>query len=201
MRKITTVAGLALLLTACNQQTPATPPQATKPAAAPAQPSQPATAPSLTGFSHVKGEDLFGYYLPSQEVKVGAYTLQNLSILPEEDFVKWEAGERSATSSPVMLDFADESSQQGENELGQPNYTRTIRVLAKAYKVGAGDFRFVGVDPVLGEIQIDGTFDMAKLKANQAAGPNGSDDIVLMTGARFGDQIFKTLSFSWFGGD
>lgn len=199
MRYVSTMAGLLVLLAACSQQEPAkAPPSAPTPAAAPVQPAAP---PALSGFSHVKGEDLFGYYLPSQEVKVGAYTLQNLSILPEEDFVKWEAGERTATFSPVMLDFADESSQQGENELGQPNYTRTIRVLARAYKVGGGDFRFVGVDPVLGDIEIDGTFDMTKLKAIQAQGPNGSDDPVLMTGTRIGAQVFKTLSFSWFGGD
>lgn len=200
MRNISTMAGLAALLAACSPQKTDQAPAAPAPAPA-AAPVQSAAPPVLSGFSHVKGEDLFGYYMPTQEVKIGAYTLQNLSILPEEDFVKWEAGERTATSSPIMLDFADESSQQGETELGQPNYTRTIRVLARAYKVGGGDFRFVGVDPVLGDIQIDGTFNLDKLKANQAQGPNGSDDPVLMTGARFGAQVFKTLSFSWFGGD
>lgn len=196
MRKHMAMAG-ALLLSACNPPAAApAKPAAKPPAAAPAP--QP---PTLTGFSHVKGEDFFGYYLPSEEVKVGAYTLQNLSILPEEDFVAWETGTRSTTASPVMLDFADESSQQGQTELGQPNYTRTIRVLARAYKVGGGELHFVGVDPVLGDIQIDGTFDMAKLKANQAQGPNGSDEAVLVTAARFGGQVFKTLTFSWFGGD
>ena len=34
-----------------------------------------ATHKQFAPFAHVKGEDLFGYYMPTQEVKIGAYTL------------------------------------------------------------------------------------------------------------------------------
>lgn len=193
-----------MLLAACSpQKTAQAPAQPPAEAAAPTPAAAPAAPTPLTGFTHIKGEDLFGYFMPTQEVKIGNYLLQNLSIGPEEEFAKWEAGQRMATYAPVMLEFADVTSPQAENEMGQTYYTRTIRVLPKAYKLGGGDFRFVATDPVLGEIRMDGTLDLTKLKAQKAQGPNGTDREApaLMTGTQIGAQVFKTLSFFWFGGD
>ncbi len=200
---ISTMAGL-MLLAACSPQTTAqAPAQPPAEAAAPTPVAAPTAPTPLSGFTHVKGEDLFGYFMPTQEVKIGNYLLQGLSFGTEEEFAKWEAGERMATYAPVMLEFADVTSPQAENEMGQIYYARTIRVLPKAYKLGGGDFRFVATDPVLGEIRMDGTLDLTKLKAQKAQGPNGTDPEtpVLMTGTQIGAQVFKTLSFFWFGGD
>lgn len=206
MRNLLTAAALAALLAGCNQQSggqsgassagfqPPAPPAAA-PAAAPAVP-----APAAGGFSHVKGEDVFGYYIPNTEVKVGNWRLENISFGPEEDFVAWEGGARSEPYGPIMFDFVDVTSANGENEMGQTTYAKTIRVLPTSYKIGGGDLRFTGKDAALGVVQLDGTIDMAALKRARAAGP-GAQETVLRTGLMIGQTPFKNLSFSWFGGD
>lgn len=166
-------------------------------------PPAPSTDPAMTttGFSHVKGEDLFGYYFPTQDITAAGYRLQHIAIGPEDSFAAWESGQRSGPAAPIMLEFADPASKSGENELGQPIYAKTIRVLPTAYKIGGGDFRFSGEDPTLGKVQIDGTYDLEALKRLKAQGPSAPQDPVIRTGTQIGAAVFKNLSFFWFGGD
>lgn len=204
MRNLWAAAALAALLTACNQQSGAGGGKATSdqgfvpPAEAKATAPAPAAAPA--GFSHVKGEDLFGYYIPNTEVKVGNFRLENITFGPEDDFNKWEAGEQGGPWGPIMFDFVDVTTQKGENELGQPIYTKTIRVLPTSYKIGGGAIAFTGTDVTLGQVQFDGTIDMAALKRARAGGP-GTQETVLRTGLSIGGTPFRNLSFNWYGGD
>ena len=208
MRNLWTAAGLVALLAGCNQQTGTssqslTPgPAAVAPTPSPAAPAPgtPAPPPAAGGFSHVKGEDVFGYYIPNSEVKVGNWRLQNISFGQKADFVAWEAGAQGGPSAPIMFDFVDVTTANGENEMGQTTYAKTLRVLPTSYKIGGGDLKFTGQDPSLGVVQLDGTIDMAALKRARAAGP-GAQETVLRTGLMIGQTPFKTLSFNWFGGD
>ncbi|MFZ3006454.1 MAG: hypothetical protein WA047_09770 [Phenylobacterium sp.] len=202
MRNLLTATALAALLAGCNQQsggqTEASssgfqPPAA--PAAALAVP-----APAAGGFSHVKGEDVFGYYIPNTEVKVGNWRLENISFGLEEDFTAWEGGAQDGPAGPIMFDFVDVTSANGENEMGQTTYAKTIRVLPTSYKIGGGDLKFTGKDATLGVVQLDGTIDMAALKRARTAGP-GAQETILRTGLMVGSTPFKNLSFNWFGGD
>lgn len=204
MRNLWTAVALAALLAGCNQSSSASGEKATSdsgfvPPVAPAA-APPAPAPAAGGFSHVKGEDVFGYYIPNTEVKVGNWRLENISFAPEEDFVAWEGGSRSDPFGPIMFDFVDVTTANGENEMGQTTYAKTIRVLPTSYKIGGGDLRFTGKDATLGVVQLDGAIDMAALKRARAAGP-GAQETVLRTGLMIGQTAFKNLSFNWFGGD
>lgn len=207
MRNLWTAVALAALLAGCNQQSgkdgqTVTPgPGGFVPPVEPvAKASAPSAAPLVIGFSHVKGEDLFGYYIPSTEVKVGNYRLENVTFGPEDDFNKWEGGEQGGPWGPIVFDFVDVTSQKGETELGAPNYTRTIRVLPTSYKIGGGKVQFTGTNVTLGQIQFDGTIDTAAVKRARA-GEGGQDETVLRTELSIGGKPFKNLAFTWFGGD
>lgn len=196
MRHLWTVAAVAALLAGCQPKAASKPP-AVAPAA---EPTKPTPVQAATGFSHAKGEDLFGYYSPTDDVKVGFMRLDHLHIGPEEEFEKWERGERLATYAPVMLEFSDLSSPSHQNENGETIYAHTIRVLPTAYKVGGGRISFTGADPVLGAVQINGVIDMAALKRGKADEAN-ADGAMLRATLVIGSATFKSLAFDWFGGD
>ncbi len=193
---------LAAMLGGCNPaddgQGPAAPaspaPEAT--ADAPAPPAE------LTGFTHVQDENLFGYYMPTQEVVIGDLRLDHIHIGGEMEFVAWEQGERMETYAPVMLQFSDVSSPLVTNELGQETHARQVRVLPSAYKLGAGELRFVGSAPDIGVVQLDGRLDLDQLRQTQAAGPSGEGQApVLRVAGQIGSERLENLAFFWFGGD
>lgn len=202
MRRKMAGLALAVVLGGCNPaddaQAPAAP--ATPPPAAAVEAPDPSAA--FTGFSHVQDENLFGYYLPTQEVRIGDLRLDHLHIGSEMEFVAWEQGERMETYGPVMLQFSDVSSPLVTNELGQETHSRQVRVLPSAYRVGEGDLRFVGSAPEIGEVRLDGQLDLDLLRQAQAAGPSGGEAAPLLRiAAQIGPERLETLSFFWFGGD
>lgn len=196
---------MALLVTACGEagegasQSPAEAPLAE----AAAGPTEAAVAPGLTGFEHKAGEDLFGYYMPTQAVQVGDYRLDHIHIGDAAAFSAWEAGDRTETYAPVMLEFSDVTSPKMTNELGQEYHANTIRLLPTAYKLGEGDFRFVGSHPDIGLVVIDGMLDLDQLAAERASNglPETEAAALLRTSAQIGPEAYRNLSFYWFGGD
>ncbi|WP_340645277.1 hypothetical protein [Phenylobacterium sp.] len=204
MRNLWTVAAVGALMAGCNPQSGAgnqtvTPGPAS---VAPVEPASDTPAPdsAVTGFSHAKGEDLFGYYIPNTEVKSGTWKLDNIAILDEAEFAKWEAGDTAGPAGPVMFEFSDTSSATSENELGQTVYAKRTRILPTSYRIGGGDIQVTGTDVTLGQVTLDGTIDMAALKRARATGP-GAKETILRTGLMIGSTPFKNLSFNWFGGD
>lgn len=196
MIALTTAAALA----GCSP--PAAAPETREPVT-PAVATAEMTPPELTGFTHAAGEDLFGYYIPTQEVRIGDLKLDHLHIGGETEFQAWARGERSETYAPVMLEFSDLSSPKVTNELGQVVHTKTVRVLPSAYKLGQGDFRFVGSHPEIGDVRIEGTIDLEQLEAERLDANVAAEEAqpVLRAAAQIGPEQLKTLSFYWFGGD
>lgn len=188
---------LAALTAACGQvETVSTP---TNPSADSVSASADA---GLSGFSHKAGENLFGYYIPTQDVRVGDLRLDHLHIGGKTEFAAWEAGQRSETYAPVMLEFSDLSSPVETNELGAEVHTVRVRVLPSAYRLGDGDFRFVGEDARVGTVTLDGMLDLGVLGQARSDGPSsGEPEIVLRSAAQFGSERLGALSFFWFGGD
>lgn len=198
-------AAATVVLAACGQAEPTAPEpaQSTPAATETAEPEAVAPPNKIEGFTHAPGEDLFGYYFPTRPVQVGNYRLDNIHIGGAMDFAAWERGERTATYAPVMLEFSDVTSPIATNELGQEFHQRIIRVLPSAYRLGEGDFRFVGSHPDIGDVWIDGMIDLAQLKSERDQGglPQDEASPLLTTATQIGPEAFRNLSFVWFGGD
>ncbi|MBU2135249.1 MAG: hypothetical protein KKA45_03520 [Alphaproteobacteria bacterium] len=205
MRRWMLVATTAGLLSACGQAEPTAPaPTEPTPAATEAAEPEAISSPAdLEGFTHAAGEDLFGYYFPTQPVQIGDWRLDHIHMGGAMEFAAWEGGERTETYAPVMLEFSDVTSPISTNELGQEFHERSIRVLPTAYRVGEGDFRFVGRHPQIGDVRIDGMIDLAQLKAERDRGGLSQAEAapLLKTSAQIGPEAFRNLSFVWFGGD
>lgn len=219
---VLTAFAFAATVAACNQQS-AQPVRAPAPAPAVAETSPPpVTAPApppapvaeaastqpevtVTGFKHDPANDMFGYYMPSAEVKIGKWTLSNIAIGTPSDFVKYEKGERDPPEyAPVLIEFYDDTSPQVENENGGSEFTGQRRVLPAAYSVADGKLQFAGDDPQLGHVTFSGTIDVAAVKRATAAMSEtggGGDSVVLKGDLTVGDKVLRNLQFTWFGGD
>lgn len=185
-----------LLLAACK------PPTETKaPETAPAPSTAPAaTPPAPVTFSHDPTLNAFGYYFTDADVRIGTLKLTALSIGQPADFAAWEAGDRLATYAPIFLTFEDVASPTAVNETGQAYHLVSVRVMPTAYRVDDREVSFHGVDSKLGVVAFRGAFDVAALRAAQAAGEAGSKP-VLKGELEVGDRRFRDLSSLYFPGD
>lgn len=157
-----------------------------------------ATPAPLTGYVHDADSDVFGYYMPDKDYRVGKFVFRNISLGGAEDFDSYEGGHNTEKAfAPVMLEFDDTTSKQNTNELGGIYYANAPRVLPVAYKVSASGFAFSGTDKQLGTVTFTGKLDMAALKAAQ----EGKDTVVATGDLTFGGKTFKNVKLSWFGGD
>lgn len=187
---------VAVLLASCSQSSEDTKTEAKAPVAPPAVPAD----PTFTGLTRPKGDAQFGYYLPTTEVKVGDYRLDNLHIAGQQGFNDWESGQRTKTYAPVMLEFVDITSPARKNALGNVVYSVKLKVLPTAYLITDDRVRMVGSHPKLGEVRIDAKIDAAALRKSKAA--KGKDGAVVVTGPlQVGDIPFGSVSFKWLGGD
>jgi len=187
---------VAVLLAGCSQSSEEAKAEAKAPVAPPAVPAD----PTFTGMTRPKGDAQFGYYLPTTEVKVGKYRLDNLHIAGQQGFNDWESGQRTKTYAPVMLEFVDITSPARKNALGNVVYSVKLKVLPTAYLVTDDRVRMVGSHPKLGEVRIDAKIDAAALRKSK--GTKGKDGAVVVTGPlQVGDTPFSSVSFKWLGGD
>jgi len=195
MRSIVLATLAALCLSGCGGASEKTQEKAAGPVAPPAVPAD----PTFTGFKHDQKSDLFGYYYPTAEVKVGNYKLDHLHIAGPVGFGDWAADRRTKTYGPVMLEFQDITSPARTNALGNTSYSVKLRVLPRAYAVNDDTVRFVGTDEKLGEVRLDAKIDAAALKAAKGKGKAAAP---VVTGAlQVGDTPFQTVAFTWRGGD
>ncbi len=169
--------------------------------AASALQAAPASVP-LKGFVSPAKPDLFGYYMPKQEVRIGKLKLIMLSLGGHDEFQQFETGKlKIKTYAPFMFQFADAKSEPKSSENGGVYYENATRVLPSAYRIAGNTIAFSGYDKVLGTVTFDGTIDLAALKAEQGIGGGGSGKIVITGDLVIGSKLFKRLTFTWFGGD
>jgi hypothetical protein len=166
------------------------------------------TAAPLHGFSRDTNDELFGYYLPASEIKVGHFQLQAFAVGILDDLKKWEAGrERSAVYAPIMFQFTDLSSKMVKNEeSGQMEHAETLRVLPSAYRLKGNTIAFAGSAKGLGTVTFAGKLDIKAIKALNAK--NGTENAEaqspgpVMTGdLTIAGKVYKNVAFSWFAGD
>jgi hypothetical protein len=199
-RSLMLAAALATTLAAagCKKPEAARPAASTAPSAATAAaPASAAIAPAA--FSHDASLEVFGYYLPAQDVAAGPYKLHNLSLGSEEDFRNWEANKRLSSYAPVMLEFDDTSSARTTAETGAEGYAETIRVLPDRYAVSSNGVSFEGHDAKLGAVSFKGRFDAHGFAAAKRG--DAPQAVVLIGEVKAGGKSFPETRFTWFGGD
>lgn len=197
MLRTLTATACVMLLAACS---PGPEKAQADTAAAPVLPPAVPVDPTFTGLTRPKGDEQFGYYLPTAEVKIGKYRLDNLHIAGRQGFNDWESGQRTKTYAPVMLEFVDITSPARKNALGNVVYSVKLKVLPTAYLVTDDHVRLVGSHPKLGEVRLDAKIDPKALKKSNAA--KGKDGGVVAAGAlQVGTTPFNQVSFTWKGGD
>lgn len=199
-RSLMLAAALATAVTAagCKKPDAAKPAASTAPsAAAPAAPASAATAGPA--YSHDASLEVFGYYLPAQEVASGPYKLHNISLGGEEDFRNWETNHRLPSYAPVMLEFDNTSSAKTTAETGAEGYADSIRVLPDHYAVNNNGVSFEGHDAKLGAVSFKGRFDAHGFAAAKRG--DAPQAVVLIGEVKAGGKSFPETRFTWFGGD
>lgn len=154
-------------------------------------------APLNEAFAHRISADQSGYYMPVDETEAGKWRLDHLFIGQTRDFEAWEAGTRSGTFGPVMLEFEDPTSPTTATELGEV-HTGRVRVLPTAYVVTETEVTFAGASPELGVIRFEGRLDPDRLAT---ARRNLGDEAAVMTGTLTVGDRSTPVSFRWWAGD
>src|SRR5689334_19353081 len=135
----------------------------------------PASAGDLHGFAWNTRADLFGYYMPSTEIRFGNFVLDNFAVGDASSFRDFAAGKfKDKPYAPVMFAFNDTTSPKVEGETGD-RYKNAARVLPTAYALSGNALRFVGTDKQVGAVTFTGTFDLKAVKAAQDAQSNGTE--------------------------
>jgi hypothetical protein len=157
------------------------------------------SAGDLHGFTSDKKQDLFGYYMPTKDVRFGKFKLNNVSIAGLDDFKKFEkGGYKGVPFASVLLNFDDTSSPKKQGELGE-YYANAPRVLPSAYRVVGNTLTFIGSDKQLGVVTFSGTLDLTAIKSAQNGG--SLEKPVLKGDLAVGTKTVKGVTFTWFGGD
>lgn len=152
-------------------------------------------------FVYDSKADLFGYYLPTADVRAGKFKLRDLALGGSDDFKKYLAGNRMATYAPVMIEFDNLTSKQRTNEMGQPYYENSPRVLPTSFRVSGSTVAFAGHDKELGDVAFNGTLapymlDLKFKPENRAVMSRSALSGVLTVGGK----PYKVM-LNWFGGD
>ncbi len=152
----------------------------------------------LKGFVSSAKADLFGYYMPAHETRVGKFKLIMVALGAREDFAEFQAGKnRTGKWAPVMLVFAPLDSQPQPGEEGGVYWPNSFRVLPSAYRVTNTTIAFVGNDKALGSVSFNATIDAAALASEKK---NGAGKTV-MAGDLVAGAKSQHVTFTWFGGD
>lgn len=164
----------------------------------------PGRAGDLHGFSWNAKADLFGYYMPSKEVRFGKFVLENFAIGDAASFRDFAAGKFNGQPyAPAMFAFNDTTSQKVHGETGD-GYKNAPRVLPATYAFTGNAVRFGGSDRQIGAVTFTGTFDLKAVKAAQTAQSKATEAPsapVLKGDLTIGSKTYKNVTFTWFGGD
>ena len=152
----------------------------------PAEPGGGEGAPARSAaFAHSQTEDISGYYRVSG-VSEGDLTLSQVFVGQTQEFEAWEAGRRSTTFAPVMMEFT--------------RGAETVRVLPDRYSVSDGRVSMRGTAPGVGEVSVDLRLDKGAL-ATARRNLGGSEDAAMTGSVRIGGRGFSGVKFNWYGGD
>ena len=160
----------------------------------PAKSPEPAASSKASSFAHDLPEDVSGYYIPTEEVRVDNWRLHHVFMGQVPDFIGWEGGERPAGFAPVMIEFEDMVGPPAEN-----GNRRRLRLIPAAYDVTEDRVRVQALSGGLGAVSFDGKLDQGALAtARRNLGDKG---VVLKGTLKVGNRTFNNVSMRWWAGD
>ena len=155
-------------------------------------------APASPAFSHALTVDASGYFIPVTEPSFGKWRLRAIAVGQATDFAAWEAGNRSSTWAPIMIEFEDTTSPMVQTELGEAR-SGQARVLPTSYAVTDTAVRFTGLSPELGEVRFEGTLNPDALATSRR---NLGDEGAVLTGSLTANgTTIGMVSLRWWAGD
>lgn len=155
---------------------------------------EPASASKAAAFKHDLPEDVSGYYLPTEEVRVDNWRLHRVFMGQVPDFIAWEGGERRSGYAPVMIEF--------EDMVGPPlesGNRRRLRLIPAAYDVTEERVGVQALSGGLGAVSFDGKLDQGALAT--ARRNLGDEGVVLKGTLKVGNRTFNNVSMRWWAGD
>ena len=156
------------------------------------------TTPAAASFSHALTVDASGYFMPVTGPSFGKWTLRDIAVGQATDFAAWEAGNRSTTWAPIMIEFEDATSPMVQTELGEAR-SGQVRVLPTSYAVTDTSVSFTGTSPELGEVKFEGVLNPDALATSRR---NLGDEGAVLTGSlTAGGITIGMVSLRWWGGD
>lgn len=185
MRRLLVLSVAALALAACEP-----------PAAGSGGKDAPA-APAAGVFASALEGDVSGYYLPADDSSATGWVFHHLFLGQAADFEAWEAGRRSATFAPIMIEFEDRDSPMVQSELGETRSGRA-RVLPTSYSVTEDRIRFEGRSDTLGVVAFEGRLDAGALAE---ARRNLGDETPVLTGTLKVGGRMQPARLRWWAGD
>ncbi|KQS56481.1 hypothetical protein ASG17_10875 [Brevundimonas sp. Leaf363] len=157
----------------------------------------PASGPAA--FTYEEPDDISGYYLPASDAEAGGYVLDHVFLGQPAEFEAWQAGTRSATFAPVMLEFQNAATTQRIGmEADGPG--RGIRVLPTRYSLDGGRVHFEGTARPIGRVVFDGRLDKDAL-ASAKRNLGGAETPVVVGRLKVGGEVVENVRLAWFGGD
>ena len=185
MRRILILSVAALALAACE------PP-------APGKTGEGGGAAAPAGaFASSQQDDLSGYYIPADQGAGTGWTFHHVFIGQASDFEAWEAGRRSATFAPIMIEFEDASSPMVQTEMGESRSGRA-RILPTSYSVSDDRVRFEGRSQALGLVRFEGRLDPEALAE---ARRNLGDETAVLSGTLNVAARSQAVRLRWWAGD
>ncbi len=155
-------------------------------------------APDLTGQTYSVSEELFGYFLPYDDVSIGTIRLDHIALAMDWEFQSYMDGDAEARP-PINLHFDETSSPTGVNELGGTYYEVTHRVQPDIFSVTEEELYFAASHELLGEIRFAGQWQMDQVRQMMNGDPGASS--ALTGDLKIGDVIFEGVTFQGWLGD
>jgi hypothetical protein len=155
------------------------------------------TQATAEAFAHDLPEDVSGYYIPTEEVRVDNWRLHHVFMGQVPDFIAWQAGERTSGFAPVMIEFEDMTGPPVATEAGERR--RRLRLIPAAYAVTEDRVRIEALSGGLGAVSFEGRLDQDALA--HARRNLGEEAPVLKGRLEVGARTFEGVSMRWWAGD
>ncbi|MBI1235981.1 MAG: hypothetical protein GC188_04775 [Alphaproteobacteria bacterium] len=155
-------------------------------------------APDLTGQSYTLSEEIFGYFLPYDDVAIGPIQMSSISLAMDWEIEAYMNGEPDSWP-PIGVGFDDTSSPTGIGELGNTYYEVTYSLTPEIFRISDEGMAFAGQHEVLGEIRFEGQWQMDQIRQMMNGDPSSSS--ALTGDLKIGDVIFEGVTFQGWLGD